>query len=79
MINSYDYLYLMTQSVHNFHIVLTDKVENSFIQNYENKPLAVVGLDSVVVINSPNGILVARKDLGQNIGEVSKRITGKGI
>lgn len=57
--------------------VQTEGVENSFIQNYEDKPLAVIGLDNVVVINSPNGILVARKDLAQKIGEVSKRITNK--
>ena len=54
--------------------VETEEVENAFIQNYEGKPLVVVGLDNVVVINSENGILVARKDLAQEIGNVSKRI-----
>ena len=49
-------------------------VENSFIENFENKPVAVIGLDNVVVINSPSGILVTRKDLSQKVGEVSKRI-----
>lgn len=52
-----------------------DGVENSFIQNYEDKPLAVIGLDNVAVINTPNGILVTRKDLAQKVGEVSKRIS----
>jgi mannose-1-phosphate guanylyltransferase len=52
-------------------------VENSFIQNHEDKPIAVVGLDNVVVINSPDGILVARKDMAKQVGEVSKRITSK--
>jgi mannose-1-phosphate guanylyltransferase/mannose-6-phosphate isomerase len=52
-------------------------VENSFIQNHEDKPVAVIGLDNVVVINSPEGILVARKDLAQQVGEVSKRISSK--
>lgn len=52
-------------------------VENSFIQNHEDKPLAVIGLDNVAVINTPNGILVTRKDLGQQVGEISKRFTGK--
>jgi mannose-1-phosphate guanylyltransferase len=51
-----------------------DEVENSFIQNTEDKPLAVIGLDNVVVINSENGIIVARKDLSQKVGEISKRI-----
>lgn len=57
--------------------VETENIENSFIQNYEDKPVAVIGLDNVVVINSPNGILVARKDLAKEIGAVSKRITNK--
>lgn len=50
-----------------------DGVENSFIQNHEDKPVAVIGLDNVVVINTDHGVLVARKDLAQNIGTVSKR------
>ena len=57
--------------------VETEGVDNSFIQNYEDKPIAVVGLDNVVVVNSPKGLLVARKDLAKEIGTVSKRITGK--
>lgn len=50
------------------------EVENSFIQNHETKPLAVIGLDNVVVINTENGMLVARKDLAQMVGEVSKKL-----
>lgn len=55
--------------------VEVEGVENSFIQNDENKPVAVIGLDNIVVINTENGILVARKDLAQKVGEVSKRIS----
>jgi mannose-1-phosphate guanylyltransferase/mannose-6-phosphate isomerase len=51
-----------------------DDVENSFIHNEEEKPLAVVGLDNVVVVNTKSGILVARKDLSKKIGQISKRI-----
>jgi len=51
-----------------------ESVENSFIENFENKPVAVIGLNNVVVINTESGILVARKDLSQKVGEVSKRI-----
>lgn len=50
-----------------------EDVENAFIHNDEDKPLAVVGLDNVVVVNTKDGILVARKDLSKKIGEVSKR------
>jgi mannose-1-phosphate guanylyltransferase/mannose-6-phosphate isomerase len=52
-------------------------VENSFIQNHEGKPVAVIGLDNVAIINTPQGLLVTRKDLAQQVGEVSKRITKK--
>jgi mannose-1-phosphate guanylyltransferase len=52
-----------------------DEVENSFIHNNEDKPLAVIGLDNVVVVNTPHGIVVIRKDLSQRIGDISKRFT----
>ena len=55
-----------------------EDVENCYIDNKEDKPLAVVGLDNVVVINTPDGIWVARKDLGQKVGVVAKRIAKKG-
>jgi mannose-1-phosphate guanylyltransferase/mannose-6-phosphate isomerase len=49
-------------------------VENSFIQNHEDKPLAVIGVDNIVVVNTKDGILVSRKDLSQEVGEVSKQL-----
>ncbi len=54
-------------------LVEVEEVENAFIQNQEDKPVAVIGLDNIVVVNTPNGILVARKDLSQKVGDVSKR------
>jgi Mannose-6-phosphate isomerase len=39
--------------------------------------VAVVGLDNLVVVNTKDGILVARKDMSQQIGEVSKRVFHK--
>ncbi len=53
-----------------------EEVENSFIQNEEAKPIAVIGLDNIVVVNTPAGILVARNDLSQKVGDVSKRLKG---
>ncbi len=52
-------------------------VENSYVHNYSDTPVAVIGLDNVVVINTKDGILIARKDLGQKVGEVAKRIAKK--
>lgn len=51
-----------------------EEVQNAFIQNLESKPVAVIGLDNCVVINTPQGLLVARKDLSQKVGDVSKRL-----
>ena len=53
------------------------EIENSFIQSFDNKPLIVIGLDNVVVINTPNGMLVTRKDLSQKVGDLSKNFYNK--
>jgi mannose-1-phosphate guanylyltransferase len=50
-----------------------EDVKNTLVQNLEDKPVAVIGLDNCVVINTPAGILVTRKDLSQKVGDVSKR------
>jgi mannose-1-phosphate guanylyltransferase/mannose-6-phosphate isomerase len=50
-----------------------EEVRNSYIQNNEDKPVAVIGLDNIVVVNTPDGILVVRKDLSHQVGDVSKR------
>jgi len=51
-----------------------EEVHNAFVQNHETKPLAVIGLNDVVVINTPQGVLVVHKDLAQKVGDVSKRL-----
>jgi len=48
--------------------------ENSYIRNETDLPIAVIGLDNIVVVNTKDGILVARKDLSHKVGEVSKKI-----
>jgi mannose-1-phosphate guanylyltransferase/mannose-6-phosphate isomerase len=54
-------------------IIETAEVENSFIQNNDvEKPLIVIGLDNIAIINTPEGILVTRLDLSQKVGEISK-------
>jgi mannose-1-phosphate guanylyltransferase len=54
-----------------------EMVNNSYVQNEEAKPVAVIGLDNVAVVNTPQGLLITRKDLAQKVGDVSKRIGGK--
>lgn len=50
------------------------EVENTYVRNEETKPIAIIGLDNVVVVNTPHGILVARKDVSQRTGEVAKKL-----
>lgn len=51
------------------------EVENIYIRNEEpEKPVAVIGLDNVVVVNTPDGILVARKDVSAKCGDVAKKL-----
>lgn len=52
-------------------------VENAYIRNEEEKPVAIIGLDNIVVVNTPDGILVSRKDLSQKVGEIAKKIQAK--
>ena len=54
--------------------IYEDEVENAYIRNEEDKPVVVIGLDNVVIINTPNGILVARKDLSQKVKDAVARI-----
>ena len=63
-------------SIHGDKVALVD-VENSLVQNYEDKPLAVIGLDNVAVINTPNGILVTRKDISQKVKDAVAQLGGK--
>jgi mannose-1-phosphate guanylyltransferase len=58
--------------------IYEDEVENAYIRNEEdNKPVVVIGLDNVVVINTPNGILIARKDLSQKVKDAVGRMEKK--
>lgn len=51
------------------------EVENAYIRNEDpDKHVAVIGLDNVVVVNTKDGILVARKDLSPRVGEIAKKI-----
>ncbi len=54
--------------------IYEDEVENTYIRNEEDKPVVVIGLDNLVVINTPDGLLVARKDLSQKVKDALKRM-----
>ncbi len=54
--------------------IYDDELQNVYIQNDEDKPVVVIGLDNIVVVNTPNGILVARKDLSQKVKDAVEKI-----
>lgn len=50
-------------------------IENAYIRNEEpDKPVAVIGLDNIVVVNTTDGLLIARKDVSMKVGEIAKQI-----
>jgi mannose-1-phosphate guanylyltransferase/mannose-6-phosphate isomerase len=51
-----------------------EEAKNTVVQNFEDKPVVVIGLDNCVVVNTPHGLLITRKDLSQKVGDVSKRL-----
>jgi mannose-1-phosphate guanylyltransferase len=65
------------QGNHHSGNVEIEMVNNSYVENQEAKPIAVIGLDNIAVVNTPHGLLITRKDLAQKVGEVSKRISQK--
>ncbi len=48
--------------------------KNVYVRSEDDKPVAVVGLDNVAVINTKNGVLVVRKDLSQKVKDVVAKI-----
>lgn len=53
----------------------TINVANTYIRNEQpDKPVAVIGLDNVVVVNTPDGVLVARRDVAAKCGDIAKKL-----
>ncbi len=51
--------------------------DNSLVYSTEDKPVAVIGLDDVAVINTENGILVSSMDKLQNVKDVVKELKNR--
>lgn len=48
-----------------------------YVRNEEHKPVAVIGLDNVAVINTKHGVLVVRKDLSQKVKDAVNQLKAK--
>lgn len=57
--------------------IILDSTTNSFVRNDTTTPLAVIGVDNIVVVNTPNGILVTNKNYAQKVGDVAKAVAAK--
>jgi mannose-1-phosphate guanylyltransferase/mannose-6-phosphate isomerase len=57
--------------------IYADNIENSYVRNETNIPVAVIGLDDVVIVNTKNGLLVSRIDVSQRVGDIAKKIQKK--
>lgn len=57
--------------------IYIDDLENAYVRNEEDKNIAIIGLDNIVVVNTPDGLLIARKDLSQKVGAIAKKIQAK--
>lgn len=59
----------------NIHLVESKKV---YVRNDDDKkPVAVIGVDNVVVVNTKHGILVMRTDQSQRVKEVAEKLKEK--
>jgi mannose-1-phosphate guanylyltransferase/mannose-6-phosphate isomerase len=56
-------------------IALIDS-SNVYVHSDGKKPVAVVGLDNIVVVNAEEGLLVAKKDKAHLVGEAAKKLAG---
>ena len=55
--------------------IVLKNATNCYVRNDVTTPVAVIGLDNVVIVNTPNGILVSNKNYAQDVGEVSKQFS----
>lgn len=54
--------------------IYLNNVTDSYLSNKSSKPLVVIGLDNIVVINSEHGLLVMNKNDSQSLGSIVKDI-----
>lgn len=55
-------------------LALLHKAEDNLIYNYEKKLVAVTGLKNVIVVNTPDALLIAPKDQSESVKELIKKI-----
>jgi mannose-1-phosphate guanylyltransferase len=54
--------------------VFVEDTTNSYVRNETEIPVAVIGLDGVVVVATEHGLLVSNAHHSQKVGDIAKRI-----
>lgn len=58
----------------NIHVLESEQV---YVRNNDSsKPVAVIGVDNVIIVNTEHGVLVMRTDLSQKVKEVASKLKG---
>jgi len=53
------------------------EANNNFVRvSDEKKPVALIGVSDLVVVDTPNGLLICKKDQSGRVGEVVKELEG---
>jgi len=51
--------------------IATLDVKNSYIRNDTSVPMKVIGVENIVIVNSPNGLLICDRDRAQEVKKLS--------
>jgi mannose-1-phosphate guanylyltransferase len=54
--------------------VLTEGVKNTYIHSTTGRPVVVMGVDNLVVVDTPDGVLVTRKDLAPDLSHMVPKL-----
>ncbi len=54
--------------------IALESTTNSYVRNDTTIPVAVIGLDNVIIVSTASGILVTNKTYSQRVGDVAKKL-----
>jgi mannose-1-phosphate guanylyltransferase len=57
---------------------LLNKVTNSVIVPRSGRLVAVLGMEDVVVVDTPDAVLVCRRDRAQDVKQIVEELKGRG-
>lgn len=55
-------------------LIYEEDIRNAYVRNEENKPVVVIGLEDIVVVNTPEGVLVTHKESTLKVKDAVSKI-----